>query len=67
MSEPQKAAGRVASVMQESRVFPPPAEFSRRARIGSLDDYRRIYDVQMRDQDELIARGGQVAAAEAAR
>ena len=29
--------------------------------------YRRIYDVQMRDQDELIARGGQVAAAEAAR
>jgi len=38
MSEPQKAAGRVASVMQESRVFPPPPEFSARARIGSLAD-----------------------------
>jgi acetyl-CoA synthetase len=37
--------------MQESRVFPPPAEFSRRARIGSLDDYRRIYDEAARDPE----------------
>ena len=39
-----KAAGRVASVMNEMRVFPPPAEFSAKARIGSLEDYRRLYD-----------------------
>jgi len=44
MSESRRAAGRVASVMHEERVFPPPAEFSRRARIGSLADYRRLYD-----------------------
>jgi acetyl-CoA synthetase len=44
MQAPEKAAGRVASVMQEDRVFPPPAEFSRRARIGSLADYKKLYD-----------------------
>ncbi|MFM8434831.1 MAG: acetyl-coenzyme A synthetase N-terminal domain-containing protein, partial [Planctomycetia bacterium] len=44
MAAPDKAAGRVASVMQEDRVFPPPAEFSKRARIGSLADYKRLYD-----------------------
>ena len=55
MNEPhkgaEKAAGRVASVMQESRVFPPAVEFSSRARIGSLDDYRRIYDEAARDPE----------------
>ena len=49
MNVPQKAAGtgdagRVASVMQEDRVFPPPSAFSQRARIGSLEEYRRLYD-----------------------
>jgi len=44
MAAPEKAAGRVASVMQEDRVFPPPAEFSKRARIGSLADYKKLYD-----------------------
>ncbi|NBV44690.1 MAG: acetate--CoA ligase [Planctomycetia bacterium] len=42
MGEAERAAGRVASVMQEARVFPPSAEFSRRARIGSLEEYRRL-------------------------
>jgi len=51
MTEPQKAAGRVASVMQETRVFPPAAEFSSRARIGSLEEYRRIYDDAARDPE----------------
>ncbi|NDC62410.1 MAG: acetate--CoA ligase [Planctomycetia bacterium] len=51
MSTPQKAAGRIASVMQEDRVFPPPAEFSRKARIGSLEDYRNIYDEAARDPE----------------
>jgi acetyl-CoA synthetase len=37
-------AGRVASVMHEDRVFPPSAEFSRQARIGSLSEYQRLYD-----------------------
>ena len=45
------AGGKVASVMQEDRVFPPPAEFSARARIGSLEDYRRLYDAAARDPE----------------
>jgi acetyl-CoA synthetase len=51
MSTTGKAAGRVASVMQEDRVFPPPAEFSARARIGSLEEYRRLYDAAARDPE----------------
>ncbi len=47
----QKAAGRVASVMNEVRVFPPPAAFTERARIGSLEDYRRLYDAAANDPD----------------
>ena len=47
MTAPGKAAGRVASVMQEDRVFPPPAEFSKQARIGSLADYKKIYDLSL--------------------
>jgi len=49
----EKAAGRVASVMQESRVFPPPVEFSSLARIGSLEDYRRVYDEAARDPESF--------------
>jgi acetyl-CoA synthetase len=45
------STGKVASVMNEVRVFPPSAEFSRQARIGSLDDYRRIYDAAAKNPD----------------
>jgi acetyl-CoA synthetase len=51
MTTTGKAAGRLASVMQEDRVFPPPAEFSTRARIGSLEEYRRLYDEAARDPE----------------
>jgi len=33
----------ITSMMREERVFPPPAEFSAKARIGSLDQYREMY------------------------
>jgi acetyl-CoA synthetase len=33
----------IESTMQEHRVFPPPAEFAAKARIKSLDDYKRMY------------------------
>ncbi len=51
MSSPQKADGRLATVMQEDRVFPPPADFSAKARIGSLDEYRRLYEEAKADPD----------------
>jgi acetyl-CoA synthetase len=40
MSEAQSA---IESTMQETRVFPPPAEFSKNAHIKSMDEYKRIY------------------------
>jgi acetyl-CoA synthetase len=46
-----KAAGRVSSVMNENRLFPPPAEFSMRARIGSMADYKRLYDAALADPE----------------
>jgi acetyl-CoA synthetase len=55
MSEAQRPAGTVASVMTEERMFPPPAEFSARARIGSLEDYRRLYDAAKRDPEGFWA------------
>jgi len=52
MSAPQMGnTGRVSSVMTEDRVFPPPAEFSSRARIGSLEEYRRLYDAAANDPE----------------
>ena len=51
MSEAQGPAGTIASVMTEERMFPPPAEFSARARIGSLEEYRRLYDAAKEDPE----------------
>jgi acetyl-CoA synthetase len=33
----------IDSILQESRVFPPPPEFSAKAHIKSLEEYERIY------------------------
>ncbi|MEX0689216.1 MAG: acetate--CoA ligase [Pirellulales bacterium] len=46
-----RAAGRIASVMQEARVFPPSADFSARSRIGSLEEYQRLYDAAAADPE----------------
>jgi len=51
MSEAQRPAGTVASVMTEERMFPPPATFSAQARIGSLEEYRRLYDAAKNDPE----------------
>ncbi|HEV3025285.1 MAG TPA: AMP-binding protein, partial [Pirellulales bacterium] len=36
-------AGQIDNVMKEERLFPPPAEFAAKARIGSMEEYQRIY------------------------
>jgi acetyl-CoA synthetase len=42
MSEPQ--AGQINTVMREDRVFPPPAEFAAKARIGSMAAYESLWN-----------------------
>jgi acetyl-CoA synthetase len=44
MAESQSPSQEIQSVLTENRVFPPPPEFSRRAHIKSMEDYRRLWD-----------------------
>ncbi|MGE5111058.1 MAG: acetate--CoA ligase [Acidobacteriaceae bacterium] len=48
---PAMSHANIDSVLQETRVFPPPAEFSAQAHIKSLDEYERIYE-EARDNPE---------------
>lgn len=41
----------IKSVLQETRLFPPPETFARRARIGSLAAYEELYERAERDPD----------------
>ena len=40
----QTTGGQVDTVMQEGRLFPPPAEFAAKARIGSLAEYEELWN-----------------------
>ncbi|MFB1482099.1 acetate--CoA ligase [Corallococcus sp. RDP092CA] len=48
MSAPQG----IDSLLTESRVFPPPEDFSRRAHIRSMQDYQRLWDEAAKDPDK---------------
>ncbi len=45
----------ISSVLREARVFPPPPEFSKRAHIQSLEDYRRLAEAARKDPDAYWA------------
>ena len=45
----------IESILQENRLFPPPAEFSRNAHIKSLDDYHRLCDQAKADPAQFWA------------
>ena len=38
------AGGQLDTVMQETRVFPPPKEFAKQASIGSLAEYEKLWN-----------------------
>lgn len=50
---PESTTGQIDNVMHESRVFPPPAEFSARARIKSMEEYQAIYDRSIADPESF--------------
>ncbi len=52
-SEPPTA---ITSVLHEDRVFKPSKEFSRRSRISSLAQYRKLYNESVRSPEEFWAR-----------
>jgi acetyl-CoA synthetase len=45
----------IESILKEGRVFPPPPEFARAAHVGSLDDYRAIYERSVSDPEGFWA------------
>ncbi len=46
-------AGQVQTVMQEERVFPPPAEFAAKARIGSMVEYEAMWKEAAEDIEKF--------------
>ena len=55
MNDNIQAAG-ITSVLQETRVFPPPKEFSKRARVHSLAQYRKLYEESIQSPDRFWAK-----------
>jgi len=45
----------IDSILQEKRLFEPPADFSRHAHIKSLEDYERIYAESIKDPEKFWA------------
>ncbi|MDD5338676.1 MAG: acetate--CoA ligase [Dehalococcoidales bacterium] len=41
----------ITSMMEENRVFPPPKEFSEKAAIKSMAEYKALYDASVKDPD----------------
>ena len=50
------SSGAIESTLQEARVFPPPAEFSKAAHVKSMDEYRALYRESI-DQPEKFWAG----------
>src|SRR2546430_1676018 len=46
----------ISSTLQENRIFPPPAEFSAKARIKSRAEYDRLYRESIDRPDEFWSR-----------
>jgi acetyl-CoA synthetase len=48
MAEEKKT---ITSMMEETRKFPPPKEFSAKAHIKSFEEYKKLYDRSIQDPD----------------
>src|SRR6516225_10386753 len=44
------------SILRENRVFPPPAEFSARAQVKSLEQYEAMYRESIADPEAFWAK-----------
>jgi acetyl-CoA synthetase len=51
-----KISSHIESVQQEGRVFPPPKEFSRRAHVKSLAQYRKLYRESIQSPEKFWSR-----------
>lgn len=45
----------INSILQENRVFPPPAEFSKQALVKSMAEYDALYQRSIREPEQFCA------------
>src|SRR5437899_930647 len=55
---PKPAESNITSVLNEKRVFRPPKEFTQRAQVKSLAQYRRLYNESIRSPEKFWAKQG---------
>src|SRR6185369_10291567 len=53
---PDKVATNITSLSHEIRVFPPPKQFSTRAHIKSLAQYRKLYNESVKSPEKFWAK-----------
>jgi len=53
MSQPASNPGQLHTIMQEERLFPPPAEFVAKAHIKSLADYEKMWNEAAADLEKF--------------
>ncbi len=54
-----QSQGAIESILQENRVFPPPPEFTAKARIKSRDEYERMYRESMDQPEKFWGRAAE--------
>ncbi len=60
MSVPTAASAMIESVLRESRVYPPPADFARQAHIKSLEEYRALWQRAYEDPEGFWAEQAKI-------
>jgi len=53
------AENTIESLLEEKRIFDPPSEFSKKAYIKSLEEYKQIYDRSINDPESFWAQQAQ--------
>ena len=56
MAEPK--SGQIVNVMKERRLFPPPKEFAAKARIGSIEQYEKLWNEAATDIEGFWGKMG---------
>ncbi len=55
MADRSASGNQIDTVMQEKRLFAPPADFARRARVKSLAEYQKLWDEAAADPPKFWA------------
>src|ERR1700692_1121472 len=54
------APNNIESILQENRVFQPPKDFSKRAHLKSLAEYRKLYAESIKSPEKFWAKQAKI-------